>query len=246
MALRALTSIPARGGASQHATIQGGLGSMYRQMEMTAEAVEAYKACVGLHPLALGAAVALAELGAFGMCMWINFDLFFASSYTPSTLIDTHTNDPTTHTGVGKEELWALMTGSAGAEAVFGGLPAHVQEPTLAWLESFVAAHCAMHGAKPRYDEAAQRCVPWCSRIDRATYRPIDTFNKSTTHTNGTTDLGTWSGSSSRARATACSAARACRSSRTNWWRRRPRSRRCVGGGGCGWATTESINQPTN
>lgn len=62
-------------------------------------------------------------------------------------------------TGVGKDELWALVTDSTGAEAVFGGLPAHVQEPTLAWLEAFVAAHCAMHEAKPRYDEAAQRCV---------------------------------------------------------------------------------------
>lgn len=65
MALRALTSIPARGGASQHPTIQGTLGAVCRQVEMAPEAMEAYKACVGRHPLALGGIVALAELGGY-------------------------------------------------------------------------------------------------------------------------------------------------------------------------------------
>lgn len=60
---------------------------------------------------------------------------------------------------MGKDDLWALLTGSSGADAVLGGLPAHIQGPLLAWLEAFVAAHCAMHDAKPRYDEAAKRCV---------------------------------------------------------------------------------------
>jgi hypothetical protein len=49
------------------------------------------------------------------------------------------------------------MTGSTGAEAVLGGLPSHVQEPLLAWLEGLVAAHAAAQSG--RHAEAAQRCV---------------------------------------------------------------------------------------
>lgn len=66
---------------------------------------------------------------------------------------------------MGKDELWALLTGSSGAEAVLGGLPTHVQGPLLTWLEAFVAAHCVMNDAKPRYDEAAKRCGPYISCV---------------------------------------------------------------------------------